>query len=259
MGESGDQAGLLVFEEEFVGEWVQLEEYNPGWKQEYEQERKRLRGILKSCVKDIQHVGSTAIPGLCARPEIDILLLVKPGAAPEAERILTADSGCRKLDPEKGTSSEHPREAGSPEGDTLAEFLGGETAACRLLLAEAGDSPAAERILALRDYLMTHPDVMRVYRDLKWELAGAYPAEAEQYEAGKEAFLEGLLPDARAWGQATGKLSSHMSLGMVLGVIPGGILGALLGNMPLGAVMGLMLGMVLGVFTDNRRKGETTK
>ena len=230
-------------------EWIHLEDYREEWKQAWGQEKKRLRAALRLAVKDIQHVGSTAIPGLCARPEVDILVILKTGRRKEAAEQLTRTLGYRK-----------ETEAGREEfGKTLTVLRGGEEGNICLLLAEEGKDTEAADILAVRDYLMTHPDVMQVYRNLKWELAAEYPEDPEGYEAGKAAFLEGLLSDALAWSRTTGKLSSHMSFGMLLGVVPGGILGAALGNFPMGAVLGLMLGMVIGVTADQRKMGGNGK
>ena len=55
---------------------VVLEEYNPGWPAMYEREAGRIWSILGNRVLQIHHVGSTAVPGLCAKPIVDILLVV---------------------------------------------------------------------------------------------------------------------------------------------------------------------------------------
>jgi len=75
----GTDAGVgkaAVSEQEPCNGKVVLEEYNPGWPAMYEREAGRIRSILGNRVLQIHHVGSTAVPGLCAKPIVDILLVV---------------------------------------------------------------------------------------------------------------------------------------------------------------------------------------
>ena len=55
---------------------VQLVSYNPRWHDEFEAEAQRLRKIIGKQAKDIQHIGSTAIPGIHAKPLIDICVAI---------------------------------------------------------------------------------------------------------------------------------------------------------------------------------------
>ena len=55
---------------------IVLDEYNPLWPVLFEQEANRIRDALGNRAMQIHHVGSTAVPGLCAKPIIDILLVV---------------------------------------------------------------------------------------------------------------------------------------------------------------------------------------
>ena len=56
---------------------VELENYNENWKKEYEKEERLLKEVLKDDIIEIHHVGSTSIPGLKAKPVIDILIVIK--------------------------------------------------------------------------------------------------------------------------------------------------------------------------------------
>ncbi len=56
---------------------ITLVEYDPSWPKLFEQEANRIRSVLGKKALQIEHVGSTSVPGLCAKPIIDILLVVE--------------------------------------------------------------------------------------------------------------------------------------------------------------------------------------
>ncbi len=71
---------------------IQLSEHNPDWAIWYEKERSRLASILGQSVAQIDHIGSTYVDALMAKPIVDILLQVKPSADIAAiKEVLTAD------------------------------------------------------------------------------------------------------------------------------------------------------------------------
>lgn len=59
---------------------ITLVEYDPSWSDLFEQEANRIRSVLGNKALQIEHVGSTSVPGLCAKPIIDMLLVVKDSA-----------------------------------------------------------------------------------------------------------------------------------------------------------------------------------
>lgn len=59
---------------------ITLLEYDPHWPELFVREAKRIRSILGEKILQLEHVGSTSVPGLCAKPIIDILLVVKDSA-----------------------------------------------------------------------------------------------------------------------------------------------------------------------------------
>lgn len=59
---------------------ITLLEYDPRWPELFDREAKRIRSLLGKKVLQVEHVGSTSIPGLCAKPIIDILLVVTDSA-----------------------------------------------------------------------------------------------------------------------------------------------------------------------------------
>ena len=62
---------------------IELREYDPAWPEQYRAERKKIAEALQGENISVEHVGSTSVPGLCAKPILDILLLVEDSAAEE--------------------------------------------------------------------------------------------------------------------------------------------------------------------------------
>lgn len=62
---------------------IELREYDPAWPERYRAERKKIAEALQGENISVEHVGSTSVPGLCAKPILDILLLVEDSAAEE--------------------------------------------------------------------------------------------------------------------------------------------------------------------------------
>lgn len=133
-----------------------LHEYNPQWKHLFQHEKARIENAL--CGKEIivEHVGSTSVPGLCAKPIIDILLLV-PNSADETYYVrLLQDAGyvLRIREPEW---FEHRMFKGkSPEVNLHVFSIG-----CK----------EADRMIDFRDWLIAHEDDSRLYANTKKHLA----------------------------------------------------------------------------------------
>ena len=135
---------------------IKLKEYDPVWTTLYEVERQKISNALNPDGIIIEHVGSTSVPGLCAKPIIDILLLVKDSSeessyVPELEkagyamRIREPDwYGHRML---KGTE---------PEVNLHVFSVGCDE---------------AQRMIDFRNWLRTHEDDRNLYADTKRHLA----------------------------------------------------------------------------------------
>ena len=68
-----------------------LQEYNPRWEQMFRQQEERIKQALKGKQIHIEHVGSTSVPGLCAKPVIDILLLVEDSSDEDSYAVQLQD------------------------------------------------------------------------------------------------------------------------------------------------------------------------
>ncbi|MHC4481723.1 MAG: GrpB family protein [Planctomycetota bacterium] len=150
--------------------------YDPAWPKKYADEARRLWGAIGSMIEDVQHIGSTAIPGMAAKPMIDIAVAVADNAVVTSLIPPLAGIGyeCRGL--LAGIEGHHFFRKGDPRKYYLHVF-------------ERGSAFWAARI-AFRDYLISHADEAAEYRALKERLAGEYADDRTSYTAEKKAFVE---------------------------------------------------------------------
>jgi GrpB-like predicted nucleotidyltransferase (UPF0157 family) len=161
---------------------VELSDYDPGWPAAFALLRDRVHGALGPLALRIEHVGSTAVPGLAAKPIIDLDVVIANMAV--LPRVI---AGLAALGYQhEGDLGLRGREAfASPEG----------TPAHHLYVCPAG-SPELARHLAFRDYLRGDRGQARAYADLKRGLARQFGADREAYTRGKTAFIERALAAA---------------------------------------------------------------
>jgi GrpB-like predicted nucleotidyltransferase (UPF0157 family) len=163
---------------------VRLEAYKPEWARFYEQEKARLQDALGDRVLDIQHVGSTAIPGCSAKPILDIAIAVENFEQAFACVPLIEQLGYEFMG-EMGISRRHYFVKRDPRSTHHIHML------------EQGSAEYQAHLL-FRDYLCAHPEEVKQYEALKQHLAERYPADREAYTEGKAEFITQIL--ARAAG-----------------------------------------------------------
>ncbi|WP_280241437.1 GrpB family protein [Nocardia abscessus] len=164
---------------------VVLEEYNPAWPNWYAEEEAVIRAALGAVALRIEHTGSTSVPGLAAKPLIDILLLV-PDAADEAAYVPALEAAGYALRIRQPDWYQHR---------CLVRRL--DTGASRdvnlhVLSPESG-APEIERILAFRDRLRTHDSDREYYEQTKRELAQRDWKFVQHYANAKSAVIEEIL------------------------------------------------------------------
>lgn len=162
---------------------VKLVPYTPEWKRLYEVEKTALHMIVGFYILDIQHIGSTSIPGMLAKPIIDIAIAV---ADYEEARV------CIPLI--EGLGYEYRGERGIPRRHLFAK---GNPRVFHIHMLEI-DSLEWQNHLLFRDYLCQYPYVATQYAELKGQLASKYPQDRLAYQDGKAAFIERVLQIARA-------------------------------------------------------------
>jgi GrpB-like predicted nucleotidyltransferase (UPF0157 family) len=163
---------------------VVVVDYDPGWPRRFEEERALIAEALagvKDAVVAIEHVGSTAVPGLAAKPIIDIMVGI--------EKL---SDGERCVWPLEALGYEYRGEAGIPGWHY---FRKGEPRSHQLHMVEHGGE-FWERLIRFRDILREHPDVAAEYGALKKELAAKYRTRRLHSEA-KAPFIESVLAQAR--------------------------------------------------------------
>jgi GrpB-like predicted nucleotidyltransferase (UPF0157 family) len=163
---------------------VVIVDYDPSWPAQFAAERDALLALLGDRVDGVHHIGSTAVPGLAAKPKIDMdTVLRDDGLVPEAiERIR-----------ETGNYDYH----GDPYGDRRWTFTRGHARGIRLYLCGPGNDAHLKRI-RFRDWLRTHPDAAAAYEALKRRLAMEAKGDWDFYTGGKADFVARILESATA-------------------------------------------------------------
>lgn len=154
-------------------------DYDPTWPDVFAQLRAHVWPVVHDVAQTIEHVGSTAVPGLAAKPIIDMTIVVPcPCEVPLAiERLATLGYQHR------GNLGIEGREAFTRPEDVPAH---------NLYLSPPG-TLGLQNQLAVRDYLRAHPDTAHAYGELKKRLAQQFPHDIESYIDGKSELLLGIL------------------------------------------------------------------
>jgi GrpB-like predicted nucleotidyltransferase (UPF0157 family) len=160
---------------------VSLAEYDPAWPAAYEREAVRIRAALGDTVVRLEHTGSTSVPGLAAKPIIDMTLTVPDSAAEPAyaPRLEAAGYVLRIREP---NWHEHRLFKG-PEADV------------NLHVFSAG-SVELDRMVGFRDWLRAHPDDRDLYERTKRELAARTWRHIQHYADAKSEVVEAIIAKA---------------------------------------------------------------
>lgn len=168
---------------------IEIVQYDPAWPAAYDEEARFLRGLFGPALTAIHHIGSTAVPGLAAKPVIDIM--------GEAADIRLIDG----FDGQMAASGYTPRgEHGIPGRRYFRK--GTPLVHTHHLHIFAAGSPLAPEHLAFRDFLVANPETAREYQALKQSLARIHRTDPVAYTDGKAAFIADVL--SRAPGQSEG-------------------------------------------------------
>ena len=162
---------------------IHLADYDPAWPALYEREAARIRSLLGDRVRLLEHAGSTSVPGLAAKPIIDIELAV-PDSADEPAYVPDLEAGGYVL---------HGRE---PDWFEHRLFKGPDTAV-NLHVFSAG-SPEIDRTLVFRDRLRTNEADRRLYEATKRELAARDWVYVQDYADAKDEIIAAIVERALA-------------------------------------------------------------
>jgi GrpB-like predicted nucleotidyltransferase (UPF0157 family) len=165
--------------------------YDPEWPGMFEAERAHLLECLPGdLIKRIEHFGSTAVPGLAAKPIVDMLIEVSSLAETRARivPILEAQAYDYFWRPSHG-------EDGPPFYAWFIKRTAAGTRTHHLHMVEA-HFQHWDRLL-FRDHLRQHPAVARAYEKLKFQLARDYRTDRRAYTDGKAQFIAGVMAELK--------------------------------------------------------------
>ena len=170
------------------GDRIRVVSYDPRWSSLFEAEAVRLRDALGDVAVRIEHIGSTAVPGLAAKPVIDIQISVS-ALEPEAPYV----------DPLEELGYGNWRDVHEPDH----RFCRDHPRRHHIHLVVAGGVPEPDRPL-LRDYLSSNYEVRQDYAELKMAAARKFGHDRERYASAKDEFIAAALRAARDWASGTG-------------------------------------------------------
>jgi GrpB-like predicted nucleotidyltransferase (UPF0157 family) len=168
---------------EVHGKPIELAEYDPAWPGLYEREAEKIRAALGDRVRALEHAGSTSVPGLAAKPIIDIVLAVTD-SADEGAYVPALEQAGYMLSIREPDWHEHRLLKGNDPTVNLHVFSSG--------------SPEVERMLAFRDRLRTNEAERVLYERTKRELAQRAWTYVQDYADAKTQVVEAILARVRA-------------------------------------------------------------
>ena len=160
--------------------------YDPAWPERFQREAVAIKALLGDNLLELHHIGSTSVPGLQAKPVIDMLAVVR--SLEDTERCYP---GFEAL------GYECMGEFGIPGRRFFKK--GGDQRTHHIHMFTPASDLDIRRHLAVRDYLRCHPEEAAAYGALKEQVAQAYPYDNEGYCDGKDAYVQALERRALAW------------------------------------------------------------
>ncbi|CAN5474806.1 GrpB family protein [soil metagenome] len=174
---------VTIGEPQVIGGTVELVEYDRSWPELFAREARRIEGALGRLALRIEHVGSTSIPGLAAKPIIDILLVVADSADENGYAGALSATG-------------YVLRIREPDWYQHRMFKGEDPIVNLHVFSE--DCPEIERMLLFRDWIRHNKADCALYERTKRELAGREWKYVQNYADAKGAVVEEIVGRARA-------------------------------------------------------------
>jgi len=163
---------------------VNLSDYNPKWENEFEHEKTRIVNVIGNKILGIEHIGSTSIKELKAKPIIDIIVGVQ-----DLEEISNFIVPLNKIE------YEYVHKPEFKDRRFFRKGLWGQ-GTCHLHICKFNSNEWIEKLL-FRDYLRLNSDVAKEYAALKKELASIYKFDRPTYTKKKEPFIRTIIEIAK--------------------------------------------------------------
>ncbi|MBA4384796.1 MAG: GrpB family protein [Anaerolinea sp.] len=165
---------------------IVIEPYQPEWQKKFSREAFLIRFVIGRYITKIEHIGSTAVPGLAAKPIIDMLIGVN--SLTDTQRFV------HRLE-RLGYVYVQKYEVDLPERRYLYKQRRGEDT-FHLHMVEP-QSEFFRRHIAFRDYLRSHPDAVTEYASLKLRLAREFGSDRAGYTDAKTEFIQSIEHKAK--------------------------------------------------------------
>jgi len=165
---------------------IKIIEHDPNWANVYLIEKQLLKEILQDDWINSFHIGSTSVPGLQAKPIINILLVVNSIVNLDHYTVEFESLGYEVMGEFGIKNRRYFRKGGQDRTHHIHAF-------------QYDNVKEIERHLLFRDYLRLHPDICKSYGILKSDLAKQHPNNIEAYGNGKNAFVKNIEKKALLW------------------------------------------------------------
>ena len=177
-----------------IARGVEVVDYDPQWSVTFTELKILLDAKLGTLAQRIEHVGSTSIPGLAAKPIIDLDIIIDTYDTLPAVVAHLAELGYTHV----GDLDVPGREAFRREAEDVPRGNTGRTWPRHNLYVCPQDGPGLVEHLAFRDNLCSHPEEIPIYEALKRRLAQTFPYDIESYIEGKSDYIRGILRRAQS-------------------------------------------------------------
>ena len=173
---------------------IVLVPYRQEWPETFRLHRERIAEALGAGALGIDHIGSTAVPGLDAKPVVDMLVVVTDSA--DEDSYLPAMEDCGYVLRVREPEFEEHRMFRTPERDVHVHVL-------------SERSPEIERYLRFRDALRATPFLRARYQELKRSLASQGPQDMNGYARAKSEFVDAII----RWSMRTDRRAPQLAPG----------------------------------------------
>lgn len=173
-----------------------ISKYDPNWINMFYELKVKLSGIFVGKFSRIEHVGSTSIPGMNAKPLIDVLIIV--------DSINDLGNEVEKM---KKDGYEFKTNYVGPNSIMFYKTEGLEKTE-NIHVCESNND-LVDHFIKMRDYLRAHPERAKEYSDLKLALKTKCPDSYEAYKDGKNALLQAIKKEAYGWSELRASSGCH--------------------------------------------------
>jgi len=154
-----------------------IQEYNPEWPKKFEEIKEILKEVFSNKALSIEHIGSTSILGMKAKPLIDVLVTVE-----RVEPFTSEKEKMISVGYEWGENYIAP--------DTLIFYKTERNRKTENIHVCIKNSFKAKQFIITRDYLRTHPERAKLYGEIKDRLKKQFPNDYPAYRSGKQDFVD---------------------------------------------------------------------